>query len=67
MISIEELASRLQRSTRTVYRLLYKGELDAFKERQGNTWVFREKLMGDWIDLYKRRTINFKKAVKWYK
>lgn len=67
MISIEQLAYRLGRSPRTVYRLIQHGELDPYIVRCENTYLFHEKAMEKWIDVYKHRSVNYRRSKKWCK
>ncbi len=56
ILTLDEIAAYLKIAKRTVYRLVQKGEIPAFK--LGGTWRFRRSELDRWI----ADSINNKKA-----
>jgi len=48
LLSVEELAEYLQLSTKTVYRMLRRGQVPCY--RVGNQWRFRKETIDAWLE-----------------
>lgn len=51
-LTIRQVAEYLQVTERTIYNLVWAGELPAFKV--GNTWRFKKRDIDKWIEANKR-------------
>ncbi len=51
-LTIRQVAEYLQVTERTIYNLVWAGELPAFKV--GNTWRFKKEDIDKWIEANKR-------------
>jgi excisionase family DNA binding protein len=48
LLSVEDLAEYLQLSTKTVYRMLRRGDIPCY--RVGNQWRFRKEAIDAWLE-----------------
>lgn len=48
LLTVEDLAEYLQLSTKTIYRMLRRGQLPCY--RVGNQWRFRRETIDTWLE-----------------
>ena len=48
LLTVEDLAEYLQLSTKTIYRMLRRGQLPCY--RVGNQWRFRKSTIDAWLE-----------------
>lgn len=48
LLTVDDLAEYLQLSTKTIYRMLRRGQLPCY--RVGNQWRFRKSIIDAWLE-----------------
>ena len=59
LLTVEDLADYLQLSTKTIYRMLRRGQLPCY--RVGNQWRFRKEVIDTWLE-QERKTTDIESA-----